>query len=137
MAAFLRNPVIAAALLACISLPYTGRENPPQSDSLVLWFDASDTEDLVTGSGDTVLRWDNRTGSPHPLAFFSGTGTTPPVRLPAAEAFGSSTVENPGTAVVSFPDPLWNGNPGLWRFLYSPRPEKEFQLQPKPNDKTN
>ena len=110
MAAFIRNSVIAVALFACMGLPSTARANPPHSDSLVLWFDASGTEDLVTGSGDTVLRWDNRTGSPNPLAFFPGTGTTPPVLLPDADAFGNALWFD-GDGVLELREET---SPGVW-----------------------
>jgi len=90
MIAHIRNSLFAAALLVCTGLPFAGWANPPHSDSLVLWFDASETGDLVTSSGDIVERWDNRAPSANPLALFPGSGTTQPVLLPATDVFGGT-----------------------------------------------
>jgi endo-1,4-beta-xylanase len=110
MVALNRISVIAAALVLCTCLPSAGWASPPHGENLVLWFDTSSPGDLATGPGNAVLRWDNRAPSPSSLALFPGAGTTPPVLLPATDAFGD-TLWFDGDSVLELREET---SPGNW-----------------------
>jgi endo-1,4-beta-xylanase len=63
----------------------------------------------VSGPGILDVLGADRPGDPfHPVA--------------AEGSWQSTTVDSPGSTILSFTDPLWNGKPRFWRFLFSPRP---------------
>jgi endo-1,4-beta-xylanase len=110
MFALNRISVIAAALVLCTCLPSAGWASPPHGENLVLWFDTASPGDLATGPGNAVLRWDNRAPSASSLALFPGAGTTPPVLLPATDAFGD-TLWFDGDSVLELREET---SPGNW-----------------------
>jgi len=81
-------------LWALVTPSVVGQVSPPQSNSLVLWFDASQQSTISTDDTEKVIRWDNLAPSTDTLALLTGTGMQPPVLQSTTDPFGHTVLFN-------------------------------------------